>query len=317
MNKVPIRIEKRKKIGILRGGPEESYDLSLKNAGKIFTHIYEHLSHAWEPVDIFVDREGVWHLKGLPINPSQLVHKIDLIWNTAHPSLAHTLKNLSIPHISTGHFSSAFEKSRLMLRDHLKTLGIQMPKHVVLPMYQDDFDGPKERYALKKAQEVFEKFPAPWIIKSLAPDPDMGIHVAATFPELVRGIEDGIAHKQSIVVEELIEGKEGEVHAIAPYRGEAIYTFPPIEIKNGEIRESTFSREEKDKLKQLTRDLYRHLGATHYLKSGFIVGKRAIYVTHVDLHPSLEDDSAFCYSCELVGAKPAHVIEHILEKALS
>ena len=40
-------------------------------------------------------------------------------------------------------------------------LDINMPKHIVFPVYQEDFDGPKEKYAEKKAGEVFQKFGPP------------------------------------------------------------------------------------------------------------------------------------------------------------
>ena len=53
----------------------------------------------------------------------------------------------------------------------MKSVGVQMPRSMVLPVYQKDFDGPRERYAIKKAKEVHEKFGAPWMVKSLLPIP--------------------------------------------------------------------------------------------------------------------------------------------------
>jgi len=41
-----------------------------------------------------------------------------------------------------------------------------MPRRIVLPLYQRDFDGEENTYARRKATEVFEKFAGPWIVKS-------------------------------------------------------------------------------------------------------------------------------------------------------
>ena len=92
----------------------------------------------------------------------------------------------------------ALQNSKDMLREHVKNIGINIPRAIVLPVYQPDFDGPRDKYATKAAMKVFEKFPSPWIVKSFTPDLSMGIHLAKTFPQLVESIEDGVNHGQSI-----------------------------------------------------------------------------------------------------------------------
>ena len=47
----------------------------------------------------------------------------------------------------------SLENSKEMLKEHMERIGVDMPKHIVLPVYQQDFDGPRERYAIKKAKE--------------------------------------------------------------------------------------------------------------------------------------------------------------------
>ncbi|HBA45453.1 MAG: D-alanine-D-alanine ligase [Candidatus Nomurabacteria bacterium GW2011_GWF2_40_31] len=300
-----------KRVGILRGGAGEHYESSLQKGGDIISHIFENLADKYQPIDIFVDKDYIWHIGGLPVNPGDLLHRVDVVWNTTHPSFSNMLSSLSIPTVSTSPFSFLLENNQALLREHVKQIGVAVPRAIILPVYQKDFDGPRERYAIKKAKEVHEKFGAPWIVKSLTPDESMGIHLAKTFPELVNAIEDGLKHEQSILVEEFIAGKVAALHSVAGFRGEDIYTFSPVDVFGN------LSQDEKSKLLNIVKDLYEHLGIKHYLKSMFVLNPRGkVYLLDIQTVPDLKPDSHFDQVCESVGAKMHHVVEHILEKAL-
>src|SRR3989344_2105473 len=166
-----------KKVGILRGGSVDSYESSLFNGGEVISYILENLGDKYTPVDILIDREGLWHLGGLPIAPADLAHRVDVVWNLSDPRLNNILESFSIRTVGAPPFSSFVGGSREMLREHMKKIGINLPRHIILPQYQRDIDGPRNRYAIKKAKEVFEKFGAPWVVKSFPEDPTMGVHV--------------------------------------------------------------------------------------------------------------------------------------------
>ena len=297
-----------KRVGIIRGGDGKHYASSLKKGGDIISHIFENLSHKYKIVDILIDKKDIWHLNGVPVMPTDLMHKVDVVWNTAHPGASLVLENLSIPYIGASSFSHALENSRDMLWEHMVQIGVQMPRHILFPLYQKDFDGPRERYAIKKAKEAHEKFGGPWIVKSFTPDTNMGIHLAKTFNELVAGVEDGVKHGKSILVEEFISGKVASVHSVPDFRGEEIYIFPPVNIFGN------FSSAEKENLISLTKDLHHHLGIKHYLTSDFIFNPRGkIFLLDFEFTPNLKPYSHFSQACESVGAKTHDVIEHILE----
>jgi len=302
---------KIKRVGILRGGTGGHYASSLKKGREIISHIFENLSDKYKIIDILIDKDYIWHLNGWPINPGDLVHKVDVIWNTSHPSFSNILDSLSIPNIGTPFFSSTLENSKDMLREHIKQIGMPMPRSIILPVYQKDFDGARNKYAIKKAKEVFEKFSAPWVVKSFTPDSNMGIHLAKTFPELVGAIEDGVRHEKSILIEEFIAGKIASIHSVPQFRNEEIYIFP---LGNSF---GIFSADEKEKLTALAKDLHKHVGAKHYLKSDFVLSPRGkIYLLGIESTPDLKKDSHFSQACESVGAKTHQVIEHMLEQAL-
>ena len=299
----------KKRIGVLRGGEGKDYLNSLRMGGEIISHLAEHLAEKYKVIDILVDQNGLWHAGGLPIVPADLIHKVDVVWNVAHPNLSLTLRQFSIPTIGVNAFASSIGDNRTLLEQHIKNnLGINMPKHIIFPFYQEDFDGSKEKYVVEKSREVLEKFAGPWIVRFLPEDHRLGIHIAKTFLELEYTIKEGMNNKKSILVEELISGKVVSMHSIRGFRGENIYTFP---------LENNFTITEKEKLNIIAKNLHNHFGEHPYLKSNFVVtpmGK--VYLTGILFHPNLKSDSHLSKACESVGAKMHHMVEHIIEQVL-
>jgi D-alanine-D-alanine ligase-like ATP-grasp enzyme len=296
-----------KRVGIIRGGIQGDYDASLKQGGEIISHIFENLSDKWKVLDVFIDKGGVWHISGIPLLPADLVQKVDVVWNVSHPSISNIIESLSIPQINISSFSFLLKQNSDKLAEHIEELGLKMPKKIVLPLYQPDFDGPMESYVMKKAKEVHQKFSAPWVVRTYTEDLTMGVHLAKTFPELMRAIEDGVHHNKSILIEEFIYGKSASMHSVSGFRDKDIYVFPP----SGE------HKKERDALLFAARDLHEHIGVEHYLKSDFTIHpKRGIFVTDITLTPDLKEGSHLHTTAESVGAQMHHIVEHMLEQVL-
>ncbi len=310
----------KKRVGVLRGGDGDHYDTSLRQGGEVISHIHENLGSNWKVFDILIDKDNVWHLNGMPVEPAKLSEKVDVVWNASHHSLSNILESLFVPTVGPKSFSGALSESRKMLEKHMKEIGVKMPRHILLPAYLEDIDGPKDKYIIKKAREVFEKFGAPWVVKSFTLEKTMGIHLAKTYPQLIEAIADGVNHGKSILIEEFIIGKVASTHSVAGFRSglisrnindeqnNDIYVFPIIESLNSE---------EKGQLMEYAKNIFNHLGAEYYVQSNFVINKnRGVYLTYVNFHPDLKDLSHFEQSCDVVGAKMHHVVEHMLNRAL-
>jgi D-alanine-D-alanine ligase-like ATP-grasp enzyme len=298
----------KRRIGILRGGAGKHYEDSLAKGGEVIFFILENLADRYKVIDIFVDKEGVWYADGLLMNPLDLPNKVDVVWNISHPNFSSFIKNLSVPTIKTSSFSKVISASRGMLQQQMKKIHIDMPRHIMFPAYQKDFDGPRDEYALKKSKEVFEKFSSPWIIRSLATDANVGVHVANTFSELMDAIEDISKYQESILVEELISGKNVFMHTISGFRGEDVYVFPA----------GNFSKGEKEKLDEAAKKIHQRLDVSSYLKSNFVLNlRKRIYLTSVEFFPDLKSNSHLNQRCESVGAKMHHMVKHIIESNLN
>lgn len=297
---------RRKTIGIIRGGKED-YQKSIFQGGEIISFIQNNLFDKLKPMDILIDRQEVWYLSGLPIKPADLISQIDLVWNFSHPNYLNVLENLSIPIIGHSSFAHSFSKSKEMLETHMKEVDVKIPRHFVIPVFQEDIDGPRDKYILAKAKEVLSKFPAPWIIKTFTPDSNTAIHLVKTFPQLIEALEDMVNSKKSILVEEFIAGKIISTHSISGFRNEEIYVFPPQNLLVSE----------KDKLINLAKKIHQKLALNHYLKSDFILNSKGdVFLFNLDFLPDFQEDSHFSQSCTYVASDKKEIILHLMESVL-
>ncbi len=56
-------------IGVIRGGKSPEYDLSLKNGALAINH----LSETHKPIDIYISRDGKWHMQGIEKSPERIL----------------------------------------------------------------------------------------------------------------------------------------------------------------------------------------------------------------------------------------------------
>lgn len=199
----------QKRVGILRGGKGKSYHASLRRGGDLIACIAENLQGKYKPVDILVDTEGVWHAGGIPVEPAQLIHRVDIVWNTTDPSYGIILSQFSIPVISAPQYL-----------EHELRGKAKVPRKIISP---------------KGAREVHGKFPAPWLIRD-----GSEARIVKTYAELTEAL-DG---REGVVVEEFIVGSPGAVHCMADFRGEGVYVLPDKNLTKEEKEMATgFARE--------------------------------------------------------------------------
>src|SRR4051812_28058000 len=68
------------RIGVLRGGPSPEYDASLKTGG----HVLKYLNETHKPLDIFISKDGTWHVQGIERKPERILKQVDVVWNALH-----------------------------------------------------------------------------------------------------------------------------------------------------------------------------------------------------------------------------------------
>ncbi|MCF7834101.1 MAG: hypothetical protein K9L98_01960 [Candidatus Pacebacteria bacterium] len=296
------------RVGVIRGG-EHDYEDSLQKGGKLLSVLSDNLYDKWKPLDIFIDKKGVWHLYGIPVLPSELKDKIDIFWNTSHPAFSSVLESsgVSSPIIGHSSFSHAVSENRRMFEQHLKTNSINVQKSFIIPAYKKELDGPIEECSLNRAKETHLKFAPPWIVKVFPSGVMSGHRVAKNFNELINLIYEGLQTGESLLVQEFMTGKNIQVHSVKGFRGQDIYMFP----------NASLHKDEKEKIVSLVKDLHKHLDTDHYLHSEFVVTPRKrVYISGFSVFPILEEESSFHKACVSVGAKMHDVLKHIMEHKL-
>jgi len=297
---------KKIRVGVMRVLGEGETEYSISRAGEFFEFLSEYLSENYKPVDIFIDKDNIWHISGLPVLPADLIHKVDVVWNEGDAKFSQIFSTIGIPHISTTPFFTVLENNKDLLKDHVKNIGLSMPSHLVLESYQEDMDGDINDYAFKKAQEVFRKFGAPWIVRTNTNKNNEGIHVIKTFPELINIIYEFAKNKKNILVEELITGDRVSLHTISNFRNQDIYNFLPNNI----------SPIHKEKILEHVKDLWGVLNAKHYMNINFILHPKKLYLESVSSSLNLKKDNDFHALVDSFGVKSHEIIEHILKNAI-
>jgi D-alanine-D-alanine ligase len=338
------------KVGVIRGGISNEHEVSLASGAQILSHLKgEKLNDKYQAVDIYIDRDGLWHIGGIPITIDKLIHKVDVIFNALHGDygedgkVQQKLERWKIPYTGSRPLSSAIGYNKLLTKQEFEKLGIKTPRHILFPVYQKDFDSnpsdfspdkdPYQEYAKRKATEVWQKFSPPWIVKPLTGGSSMGIHVCKSFESLVEAIEEGAKQKISVLVEEFIKGKEATVGVIDNFRNQDTYVLPPIEIRipktssffdkeikyNGQSQEicpGNFSEEEKRELESLAHAIHRGLDLSHYSRSDFIIHpKRGIFALEVNTLPGMTEESLMPKAIKAVGSELPEFIDHIIRLA--
>lgn len=328
------------KVGVIRGGISGEYEVSLKTGSNVLSHLRgDKLNNIYKPVDILIDKDGVWHINGKPVSISDVFHSVDVIFNALHGDFGEDgkvqqiLDQWKIPYTGSGAFPSALGYNKVLAKQQFISLGIKTPNHLVITKYEEE-NGPLEKYSNQIAKKIHDAIPPHWIVKPLSGGSSVGMRMCKTYPELVEAFLCGINKDNDVLIEELIEGKEATVGVVNDFRNKKIYVLPPTEIRipktkdffdfeakytgvSEEICPGNFTREEKDELEKLASLIHDGLCLDHYSRSDFIIHpKKGIYALEVNTLPGLTDESLIPKMLNAVGTDVPTFIDHILKLAL-
>ena len=316
-------------IGVLRGGPSSEYEVSLKSGAHVLSELNQDL---YEPRDIFIDKEGQWHVHGRAMLPQKALTGVDVAFNVLHGEygesgeIQRVLETLGVPYTGSDAFASAIAFNKHQTKEIVSKLGVKVAHGVVVePM------GDIEQIAFN----LFRTFPHPAIIKPVIGGSSVGMTVADSYEALTTGLHKALEVSPKVLVEEYIKGKEATVGVIDNFRGEKTYALMPVEIVppkkhsffnyeakySGESIErcpGNFSQDEKDELARLARLIHENVGASHYSRSDFIVAKRGIYFLEINSAAAvgLTKESLFPKAVQAVGSKMSDFLHHIIQLAL-
>ncbi len=320
----------RIRVGVLRGGPSNEYEVSLKTGATILNNLP---TEKYSPREIFIDKNGVWHVEGKPSLPSDVLTHVDVVVNALHGyygedgKVQHILESHGTPFTGSGSFASAIGMNKLLTKDIFKKEKIKTPQHKLVESKNDvtkDF-----------LLEIFKSFPLPVIVKPSASGSSVGVTLVKSFQGFEPAIFKAFEHGDVVMIEEYIPGVEATVGVIDDFRDQSLYALPPVEIRpreeffdydakysDGEsgaieIVPGNFSFEVKTELEELAKKVHIALGLDHYSRTDFIVSpRRGIYVLETNTLPGLTPTSLMPKSMNAVGITLPHFLDHIVQLAI-
>lgn len=301
-----MNLSSKIRVAVLRGGPSSGYDASLKTGEHILRTLRD-MPETYEPLDIFISKDGEWHCGGLVYEPHRALQHADVVWNALHGSygedgqVQRVLEGLQIPF--TG--SSAVASTLAMNKDLAKRLyqehSLLTPAHELIT--EDNLND-------DRLIAIFRNYLHPVIIKPANASGSLGVFLAHTFHELKQKISQVFSYSPRVLVEEFIKGDEVSCAVIEGAKGERVYALLPSS-------QSKLKVEENKQVEGMAKRAHEALGLSHYSGSDFIITpKRKIYILETNSLPVLHKDSLTYHSLHATGWRSRDFVDHVLKLAV-
>ena len=316
------------RVGVLRGGPSLEHNVSLKTGESVLRNLPEYYSAK----DIFINKEGEWHLDGKPAHHERIFRQIDVVFNALHGEygedgkVQQLLESFGVPYTGSGVLASALGMNKILARRAFKGAGLKVPSGFEIVLEN-------ENGLAETAKKIFRNMPPPWVIKYPSGGSSVGVSIARSFDDLANALEKVSAFSSKILVEEYIKGREATCGVIDEFRNQKHYALPIVEIippskekffsydakYGGETRElcpANFDMAMKKEIERLAIMAHNSIGARHYSRSDFIVSKKGIYILEINTLPGLTAESLLPKALNAVGSSHRELLEHLITLAL-
>jgi hypothetical protein len=325
-------------IGVIRGGQFESeknadafYAESLETGRSIIDSIDDTRYRAH---DIFIDKNGVWHKRGIPVLPSDALSGIDLIFLAHHahdPHHTHVLRTLEKHGMRTVG-SSADATHMSGMHTHPQVYSILKPKlsYTSLPRTAL-FNGESAASPRATAEKIFVQFGPPYILES------NGIqkHVR-TFSQLIHALDElhnefqQVARVSPITVSQAVSGKRVYSGIIDSFRNEDAYALPVVDhiIEKSPYPDLVHNEQHhlqypsdlpidvRKRIEHAAREIHNALGLSGYSLIEFLVTPTALYIHNIEPRPKLEPGAPFMHALEVVGVTRPQLLDHLFALTL-
>ena len=299
-----MNLSSKIRVAVLRGGPSSAYENSLKTGAHVLSLLQE-MADVYEPVDIFISKDGEWHLSGLVYEPHKALSHTDIVWNALHGSygedgqVQRVLEGLQIPFTGSSAVASALAMNQDMAKHLYQKHNLPTPAYEI---FTED--------SLNEDQliNIFQNYLPPIIVKPARRSHD--IFWAYTFNELKEFIKKALTFSPRVLVEEFIRGKDATCTVIEDAREEKIYALLPTLSERSEVGVGK-------QIEQIAKQAHRALGLSHYSSSDFIITpKKKIYLLKTSISPELHEDSLTYHSLCATGWRSRDFVDHIIKLAI-
>ncbi len=311
-------------VGVLRGGPSREHEVSLLSGHAIISNLPR---DRYTVRDIYIDKQGVWHERGKPSTPADILRTVDVVVVGLHGEygedgeVQRVLEQHGIPYTGADSFSSYVAMHKAMAKERAKEAGLKTAKYLLI---EQDSDPDAVAY------EIVRTFHQPVVVKPVKWGSSVGIKIVGGYAPVQAALHE-LLKETEVLIEEYVRGTEATAGVVEGLRGESLYALPPIEIvpprndffsydakysgKTQEICPGRFSKEIADELMENAQRMHHALNLRHYSRSDFIVSPNGIYYLETNTLPGLTKESLLPKSLAAVGVSFPDFLHHLVELA--
>lgn len=320
-----------KTVAVLRGGMGAEHAVSLQSGATILKELSGPLHDRFQSRDVFVDRDGVWYVRGVPTAPERALRGVDVVWNALHGeygedgTVQRVLERIGVPYTGSRPYAAALSMNKQATKQAVEKAGIKVPYSITLSV-SDSLD--------QEILHTFRNFPMPSVVKPVNAGSSYGVTLARDFFTFQEAVRHAFSFSPLVIIEEYVRGKEATVGVVDRLRNEALYRLPPVEIVvpkgvgifSYEAKYETpaeercpgnFSSHESNALQEVAETVHRTLGLRHYSRSDCIVTPQGVYFLEVNALPGLTETSLLPKALQSVGVSVPEFIDHVIEIATS
>lgn len=314
-------------VAVLRGGPSREHEVSLKSGHAILTHLPK---GRFTTRDIYIDKSGVWHERGVPTTPDRVLRGVDVVLLGLHGEYGEDgevqklLEQFGVPFAGSASFPSYVAMHKLLSKEKAEAVGLLTPKYAYIEENSD---------IAAIALEVNRTFMQPVMVKPVRWGSSVGVSMVYGHAPLETAVRALMAEGAGgVLIEEFIRGTEATVGVVEGLRNEVLYGLPPVEIippekdffsydaKYGgvtqEICPARFPRSVTEQLISHAKTMHHELGLRHYSRSDFMVSPKGIYYLETNTLPGLTEESLLPKALTSVGVTLPDFFSHLADLAL-
>src|SRR3989344_8274459 len=169
------------RIGVLRGGPSDEYQISLDSGATVLSVLRKHFEGKYQPRDIFIDKKGIWHIDGVPVLPENISTKIDVAFNALHGAygedgkVQELLESHGVPFTGSGSLGSAVGMNKILAKKIFSSHGIKSP------LGRQILSADIKNNSHEVAGELFKTFIFPAVVKPNSSGSSVGGSIVKDF----------------------------------------------------------------------------------------------------------------------------------------
>ena len=295
-------------VALLRGGPSREHERSLRT-GHAFMNALPR--ERFTVRDIFIDREGTWHERGLRTTPSNVLPGCDIAVVALHGeygedgTVQRILERFGIPYTGSGPFASFQALHTVMAREKARAAGLNVPRYEFIERSED---------AERIAREAVRTYPQPVVVRPVRWGASAGTTMPAGFQPVHQAVTGLFAEgAEGALIEENVRGERVSVGVLEDVRGEPLYALPAMGLNHAPAR---LSKQLLEELQALAKRMHQELSLSHYSSSTFAISPKGVVYLHTEPLPCLARDADLPQGLASVGIRPDEFAAHIIALAL-